>query len=175
MYVDPHLPRHITASLDKMLNAENAKTVTTAFDNIGKAAEAFAAIPARLEPTLARMPALTAKIDRDLDSVDAATTSVASTARRYEDLANSLQAPDGAITRLNATVDRVGTSVEGVTSDLELQTLPHLTAMTDEARLSLRAVKRTANSLTDRPQSILFGAPNAAPGPGEPGFVAPSK
>jgi phospholipid/cholesterol/gamma-HCH transport system substrate-binding protein len=166
---------HITASLDKMLNAENAKTVTTAFDNIGKAAEAFAAIPARLEPTLARMPAITAKIDRDLDSFNAASTSVTSTARRYEDLANSLQGPDGALTRLNATVDRVGSSVEGVTSDLELQTLPHLTAMTDEARLSLRAVKRTANSLTDRPQSILFGAANAAPGPGEPGFVAPSK
>jgi phospholipid/cholesterol/gamma-HCH transport system substrate-binding protein len=166
---------HITASLDKMLNAENAKTVTTAFDNIGKAAEAFAAIPARLEPTLARMPAITSKIDRDLDSFNAASTSVTSTAKRYEDLANSLQAPDGAITRLNATVDRVGSSVEGVTSDLELQTLPHLTAMTDEARLSLRAVKRTANSLTDRPQGILFGAPNATPGPGEPGFVAPSK
>ena len=47
--------------------------------------------------------------------------------------------------------------------------------MTDEAKLSLRAVKRTANSLTDRPQSILFGAPNATPGPGEPGFVAPNK
>ena len=65
--------------------------------------------------------------------------------------------------------------MQGVTSDLELQTLPHLTAMTDEARLSLRAVKRTANSLNDRPQSILFGGPNATPGPGEPGFVAPSK
>ena len=166
---------HITASLDKMLNPENAAKVTQAVDNIGKAAEAFAAIPAQLEPTIARLPALTTKIDRDLDSFGAASTSVASAAKRYDDLAASLQAPDGAITRLNTTVDQVGRSVQGVTSDLELQTLPHLTAMTDEAKLSLRAVKRTANSLTDRPQSILFGAPNATPGPGEPGFVAPNK
>jgi phospholipid/cholesterol/gamma-HCH transport system substrate-binding protein len=166
---------HITASLDKMLNAENAAKITGAVDNIGKAAEAFAAIPAQLEPTIARLPAITTKIDRDLDSFGAATTSVASAAKRYDDLAASLQAPDGAITRLNKTVDQVGRSVQGVTSDLELQTLPHLTAMTDEAKLSLRAVKRTANSLNDRPQSILFGAPNATPGPGEPGFVAPNK
>lgn len=166
---------HLTNSLDKMLNPENAAKVTDAVDNIGKAAEAFAAIPARLEPSIARLPAITAKLDRDLDSFGNATTNVASAAKRYEELANSLQAPDGAITQLNSTVSRVGRSVENVTNDLELQTLPHLTAMTDEAKLSLRAVKRTANSLNDRPQSILFGAPNATPGPGEPGFVAPNK
>ncbi|WP_332879037.1 MlaD family protein [Massilia sp. S19_KUP03_FR1] len=166
---------HITDSLDKMLNPENAAKITKAIDNIGNAAEAFAAIPARLEPTISRIPAITAKFDRDLDSFGSATTNVASAAKRYEDLAASLQAPDGAINRLNSTLTRVSASVDGVTSNLELQTLPHLTAMTDEAKLSLRAVKRTANSLTDRPQSILFGAPNATPGPGEPGFVAPNK
>jgi phospholipid/cholesterol/gamma-HCH transport system substrate-binding protein len=47
--------------------------------------------------------------------------------------------------------------------------------MTDEARGALRAVKQTATSLSDRPQSILFGAPSAQPGPGEPGFVPPTK
>ena len=66
-------------------------------------------------------------------------------------------------------------SLEGVTSNLEMETLPHLTAMTDEAKASLRAVKRTAHSLSDRPQSILFGSPNGQPGPGEPGFTAPAK
>jgi phospholipid/cholesterol/gamma-HCH transport system substrate-binding protein len=90
-------------------------------------------------------------------------------------MATSLQAPDGPIARLNTTVDRVGSSLEGVTSDLELQTLPHLTSMADEAKTSLRAVRRTANSLSDRPQGLLFGAPSAQPGPGEPGFVAPAK
>jgi phospholipid/cholesterol/gamma-HCH transport system substrate-binding protein len=72
-------------------------------------------------------------------------------------------------------MDRVGNSLEGVTSDLELQTLPHVNEMTDEAKSSLRAVKRTANSLSERPQSILFGSPDNRPGPGEPGFVPPTK
>jgi phospholipid/cholesterol/gamma-HCH transport system substrate-binding protein len=56
-----------------------------------------------------------------------------------------------------------------------MRTLPHLVEMTDEARISLRAVRRTVTNIGDRPQSILFGGPKAQPGPGEPGFVPPTK
>lgn len=159
---------HITESIDKLMSPENRQTIVGAFDNIGKAAAAYGKLPAKIEPTLDRLPALAAKLD-------AAADSVTSTARNYDRLATGLQAPDGPIARLNTTVDRVGTSLEGVTSDLELQTLPHLTEMTDEAKTSLRAIKRTANSLSDRPQGLLFGAPDAQPGPGEPGFAPPTK
>jgi phospholipid/cholesterol/gamma-HCH transport system substrate-binding protein len=158
----------ITASIDKLMSPENQQTIIGAFDNIGKAADAYGALPAKLEPTIERLPALAAKVDE-------LATSATATARNFNQLATALQAPDGPIARLNTTVDRVGSSLEGVTSDLELQTLPHLTEMTDEAKSSLRAVKRTATSLSDRPQGILFGAPSAQPGPGEPGFAPPTK
>jgi phospholipid/cholesterol/gamma-HCH transport system substrate-binding protein len=159
---------HITASIDKLMSPQNQKTIVGAFDNIGKAAAAYGALPAKLEPTLARLPGLTDKLDNLAGSATSA-------AHNFDQLATRLQAPNGPIARLNTTVDRVGTSLEGVTSDLELQTLPHVTAMTDEAKTSLRAIKRTATSLSDRPQSLLFGSPDAQPGPGEPGFVAPTK
>jgi phospholipid/cholesterol/gamma-HCH transport system substrate-binding protein len=158
----------ITASIDKLMSPENQQTIIGAFDNIGKAAEAYGALPAKLDPTLERLPALAGKVEELAASATA-------TSQNFNRLATSLQAPDGPIARLNTTVDRVGTSLEGVTSDLELQTLPHLTEMTDEAKSSLRAVKRTATSLSDRPQGILFGAPSAQPGPGEPGFAPPTK
>jgi phospholipid/cholesterol/gamma-HCH transport system substrate-binding protein len=159
---------HITASIDKLMSPENQQTIIGAFDNIGKAASAYGALPAKLEPTLDRLPALANKLD-------GLATSATSMTHNFDRLATGLQAPDGPIARLNTTVDRVGTSLEGVTSDLELQTLPHVTEMTDEAKTSLRAIKRTANSLSDRPQSLLFGSPDLQPGPGEPGFVAPTK
>jgi phospholipid/cholesterol/gamma-HCH transport system substrate-binding protein len=158
----------ITASIDKLMSPENQQTIIGAFDNIGKAADAYGAIPAKLGPTIDRLPALAVKIE-DL------ATSATATSRNFDRMATALQAPDGPIARLNSTVDRVGTSLEGVTNDLELQTLPHLNEMTDEAKSSLRAVKRTATSLSDRPQGILFGAPSAHPGPGEPGFAPPTK
>jgi phospholipid/cholesterol/gamma-HCH transport system substrate-binding protein len=165
----------IAEKIDQLVSPENQKVMIGAFENIGKAAAAYEAIPRQLEPTLARLPALTAKAEQSMASFNELSGSATRMTRNIDKLATNLQAPDGPLARLNTTIDRVGGSLEGVTSELELQTLPHLVTMTDEARTSLRAVKRTATSLSDRPQGLLFGAPDATPGPGEAGFVAPTK
>ncbi|MBC7683925.1 MAG: MCE family protein [Bdellovibrionales bacterium] len=166
---------HIAVQLDQMVSPVNQQVMLGAFDKVGKAADALGAIPKQLEPTLARMPQLTAKAEQSMASFNELSGSATKAVRNYDQLATSLQAPDGAISRLNSTVDRVGNSLEAVTSELEMQTLPHLVSMTDEARTSLRAVRRTANTLSDRPQSILFGGAGEHPGPGETGFVTPTK
>jgi phospholipid/cholesterol/gamma-HCH transport system substrate-binding protein len=158
----------ITTRIESLMSPENQKVMIGAFDKIGKTAEAYGAIPKQLEPTLARLPEMT----RSFNELSASATK---TVKNYDRLATTLQAPDGPITRLSQTVDRVGGSLEGVTSDLELETLPHVVSMTDQARTALRSVKRTSDSLSERPQSILFGAPSSTPGPGEPGFVAPTR
>lgn len=161
----------ITDGLNNILSKDNQDKLTGAFDSINKAAAAYAEIPQQLQPTLARLPALTNKIDQSLTSVNQLATSATGTVQSYGRLADSLQAPGGAIERATNAIG----SLEAVTSDLELQTLPHVVEMTDEARTSLRAVRRTVTGLGDRPQSLLFGAPAPQPGPGEPGFVPPTK
>lgn len=161
----------ITEQLNVLVGPENQAVIMGAFSSIDKTAQAYAAIPERLGPTLDRLPGLAAKMDTSLDSFNALSSSATSMTRNYDQLAIRLQAPDGPIERLNNAIGSLGAA----TSELELETLPHVVQMTDEARASLRAVKRTANSLSERPQSILFGAPGDAPGPGEPGFVPPTK
>jgi len=161
----------ITERMNILVSPENQATMIGAFASVDKAAQAYAAIPDRLNPTLERLPALTNKLDTSLDSFNALSSSATSMTRNFDSLATRLQSPDGPIERLNSTIGALGAA----TSELELETLPHVVQMTDEARASLRAVKRTANSFSDRPQSILFGAPGEAPGPGEPGFVPPTK
>ena len=161
----------ITEQLNTLVGPENQAVIVGAFASIDKTAQAYAAIPERLGPTLERLPGLAAKMDTSLDSFNTLSTSATSMTRNFDGLAIRLQAPDGPIERLNGAIGSLGAA----TSELELQTLPHVVQMTDEARASLRAVKRTANSLSERPQSILFGAPGDAPGPGEPGFVPPTK
>ena len=161
----------ITQRINNLMSDENQKVIIGAFDNISKAAEAYGEIPERLGPTIDRLPALAGKIDKSLTSFDTFAASATTTVRNYDRLATGLQAPDGPINRLN---DAIG-SLQGVTSDLEAETLPHLVRMTDEARTALRSVRRTSDAIGDRPQSILFGGPNTQPGPGEPGFVAPTK
>ncbi|GGE91114.1 MlaD family protein [Massilia psychrophila] len=165
----------ITSKVNAMLGPDNQKLMTDAFTKIGKTAEAYAQIPKQLEPTLKRLPELTDKAAQSMASLNELSASATRTTKNFDKLATTLQAPDGPIQRMAETIDRVGGSLEGVTSELELQTLPHVVAMTDEARTALRAVKRTATSLSDRPQGLLFGSGNASPGPGEPGFVAPTK
>lgn len=161
----------ITTSLDELLSPENRATMLGAFESVDRAADAYAAIPQRLDPVLNQLPSLITKVDRSMDSIDTLATSATSMTRNYDNLATRLQAPDGPIERLNSTIGALGAA----TSELELETLPHVVQMTDEARASLRAVRRTANSFSDRPQSILFGTPGDAPGPGEPGFAPPTK
>lgn len=161
----------ITTSLDELLSPENRATMLGAFESVDRAADAYAAIPQRLDPVLNRLPSLVTKVDRSMDSIDTLAASATSMTRNYDNLATRLQAPDGPIERLNSTIGALGAA----TSELELETLPHVVQMTDEARASLRAVRRTANSFSDRPQSILFGTPGDAPGPGEPGFAPPTK
>lgn len=154
----------ITASLDRLVSPENQQIMIGAFDNIGKAAAAYGEIPKRLGPTIDRLPALAAKLDQTAGSVNALATNA-------NGMVGDLRAPDGPISRMNAAIG----SLQGVTTGLEMKTLPQLNNVSDEATTTLRSVRRAANALTDRPQSILFGGPNAQPGPGEPGFTAPAK
>ncbi|HAV36681.1 MAG TPA: MCE family protein [Massilia sp.] len=161
----------ITTRINNLVSDENQKTIIGAFDNISKAAAAYGEIPQRLGPTIDKLPRLADKLEGSLESFDSFADSATATAKNYDRLATGLQAPDGPLNRLNGAID----SLTGVTADLEAETLPHVVRMTDEARTALRSVRRTADSLSDRPQSILFGAPSAQPGPGEPGFVAPTK
>ncbi|WP_426192119.1 MlaD family protein [Massilia sp. DWR3-1-1] len=165
----------ITTKLNNLMSDDNQKIMIGAFDKIGKTAEAYGAIPKQLEPTLKRLPELSAKAEQSLASFNELSGSATRMSKNIDRLATTLQAPDGPITRLTDTIDKVGGNLQDVTSDLTLETLPHVVSMTDEARISLRAVKRTANSLSDRPQGLIFGNSPATPGPGEAGFVAPTK
>ncbi len=165
----------LTAKVNQLVGPDNQKLMLGAFQDVSKAANAFAAIPRQLEPTLARLPELTARAQRSLDAVAGASADVSQTARSFDALSGRLQGPGGTLDKITGTVDRVGLSVEAITAGIELETLPQVTGLADEARSSMRVLKRTMEGLNERPQSILFGAPDAPPGPGEAGFAAPTQ
>ncbi len=157
----------VTDKLNTLLSPENQKTILAAFSDVSATVNEYKALPARLGPTIDKLPALVNKADTAIDSVN-------TLAQDVTRLSQSLQGPNGALDRITGAVDRTAMSVESVATGAQLETLPSITALTDETRSSMRAVRRTMNTLNDRPQSILFGAPAATPGPGEPGFTAPT-
>ena len=158
----------VSARLNQLLAPENQKTILAAFSDVSATATAYRQLPEQLQPTIAKLPALVDQAQSTLNSVNAFATDATR-------LTHKLQAQGGPIERLSGTVDRVGTSLEAVSSGVELDALPHVISLTDETRSSMRALRSTMDNLNDRPQSILFGAPGTPPGPGEAGYTAPTK
>jgi phospholipid/cholesterol/gamma-HCH transport system substrate-binding protein len=153
-----------TEELSKRANVflapENQKSMLAAFDKVSRAAAEIETIPRQLQPTLAKLPALTAEAHLSLASIE-------KLSKDMNKLTTQLQAPNGPIEKMTATVDQVGSTADKI----ELDLLP----LTHDLRSSLHSINRTMDTLNERPQSILFGSAAAAPGPGEAGFVAPTK
>lgn len=157
----------VAKRINTMLNPENQKAILAAVDNVGKAASEIGAIPRQLQPTLAKLPAVTSQAQQALRSLDILSKDASALANSLNGLTTKLQAPGGTIATITDTAERLG----AVADRLEHDTLP----LANDARSSIRALNRTLDSLSERPQSVLFGAPAIAPGPGEAGFVAPLK
>jgi phospholipid/cholesterol/gamma-HCH transport system substrate-binding protein len=150
----------VTKRINNLLEPANQQAILTAFDSINKAATQIETIPRQLQPTLAKLPALTTQAQQTLSALNALSNNL-------NGMATTLQAPDGPIAKIATTAEQVGTAAD----KLEHETLP----LVNDARSTIRALNRTLDNLSERPQSVLFGAPMTAPGPGEPGFAAPSK
>lgn len=157
----------VARRVNDMLNPDNQQAILAAFNSVNKAAAEIETIPRQLQPTLAKLPAMTAQAQQTLNSLNTLSKDASVLAGSLNTMTGKLQEPGGTISIINNAAERIG----AVAGKLEHETLP----LADDARSSLRALNRTLDGLSERPQSVLFGSPKIAPGPGEPGFSTPSK
>jgi phospholipid/cholesterol/gamma-HCH transport system substrate-binding protein len=158
----------LTRRLNSLLSPANQKVMLTAFENINKTAVDFQAIPQQMAPTLEKMPAMADQAHRALGSLATLSTQASALTGQLTSLANGLQAPQGP---LSSMLKSIGAAADR----LEFETLPRVNSLVDDAQALMRPLNRSITNLNERPQSILFGAPTVAPGPGESGFSAPSQ
>lgn len=149
----------ITKQINNLLAPANQQAILDAFDNISKASNELGNIPRQLQPTLAKLPALTTQAQQTLGSLNTLSKDISA-------LTNALRAEEGPLELVGNAAAQVGSAAD----KLEHETLP----LMNDARSSLRALNRTLDSISERPQSVLFGSPDVAPGPGEAGFSAPT-
>lgn len=155
----------VARRVNTLLADENQKTVLNAFESLSRAADELESIPRRLQPTLARLPALTDQAQQTLGALQGLAGDARQLTGNLDTTITALRAPDGALSKIADSADQVG----AVAGRLEHETLP----LANDVRSSVRALTRALNQLGERPQSVLFGAPVPAPGPGEPGFAPP--
>lgn len=153
----------LTVRMNQLLGDENQKRFTSALDNLGTAAADASQLAKRLDSTVA------ARVDPALASVQKSADQVGRTAADFSQTARRLNEKDGPIDRLAVGTEALSHAADSFNS----ATLPRINRVTEETSRAVRQLGRTANTINDNPQSLIFGAGAVAPGPGEPGFTAP--
>lgn len=159
----------VAGRVNQLLGDDNQRRLAQALENISRTAEATNKLVTRFDATVERRldPAL-AEATTALQAVRSSAAAVERTADEFARTAQVLNAPDGPVQQLTAGARSLTQASETFSSG----TLPHIQRMTDEASRTLRDLRRTANNLTENPQSLVYGSGTPLPGPGEPGFAA---
>lgn len=159
-----------TERFNALLTPANQSSMIAAFDQVSKTAQAYESIPQQLNPALEKLPALTGQMEQTLASIATVSQQAVLFADNLNLLTRKLQAPDGALAKITNSAQQLST----LAGNVEQDALPRVNLLTSEARSSVRALNRSLDKFNEQPQSILFGTPQAAPGPGEAGFTAPA-
>jgi phospholipid/cholesterol/gamma-HCH transport system substrate-binding protein len=153
----------LTGRMNQLLGDDNQKRFASALDNLGTAAADASQMAKRLDATVsARVDPAMVSVQKSADEVGKAASDFSQTARR-------LNEKDGPMDRLAEGTQALSHAADSFNS----ATLPRINRVTEETSRAVRQLGRTASTITDNPQSLIFGGGSVAPGPGEPGFVAP--
>ena len=161
--------------VNQLLSADNQHSLMNAINHIGQAAaelqqlsaQARNSLPALAQSSQETLDIVKTTAKRVGDSADAARTS----ARAFQRVTERMYAPDGTLDRLSQGADIL--IATGQT--LRVNTLPRVDQAVLDAARTTRQLGDLTQALTDNPQALLLGKPGMAPGPGEPGFVAPAR
>ena len=149
--------------IDQLLGDGNQKRVANALDNLNQAATRTGELAQELDHTLKQ------RVDPALAEAKTTLQSVRNSSNEFGRTAQRLNAPDGPVDRLAQGTQ----SLSHAADSFNAATLPRINRVTDETSRAVRTLGRTATSIGDNPQSLIYGNGPIAPGPGEPGFVAP--
>ena len=170
---------NILAQLDEtarrvnlLLAPANQQYLMAALASLDQAAASIKQLSAesgRLLPQLVQDADATLKTMKDAsvrvgESADEARRS----ARAFRTVTERMNVEGGTLDQLavgSATLANTGQSLTSAT-------LPRVNRALEDAARSARQLSRTAGTLGDNPQSLIFGNAPITPGPGEPGFSA---
>lgn len=130
----------------------------------------------RFNRTLANVEAVSAK----LDAIPAAAVEARLTLKRadgliadLDGLTKALKQRVNTLDRLAESAERIGKAGEAIGVELSSSTLPKLDHALDNTTRATDKLGTLLDDISSQPQSLLFGKPEAPPGPGETGFTAP--
>jgi phospholipid/cholesterol/gamma-HCH transport system substrate-binding protein len=160
----------VTRRINAMLHDKRQQELFAAVGALRTAAERVGLLAQGLEPAAAALPAIAADTRKVLASADGLMQSATA---MTEDVRAKLASIDAAALSLKLNADKVGSTADDLSlaaRALARETTPSLARLIAEASRGSRGATRLIERIADEPQSLLFGASAARPGPGEPGF-----
>lgn len=146
--------RLLLRNTNDVLNDDNRRRLGVTLDQLVKASTRANAVLAQTEKLLA----------------DDNITALAAAARQAGPLAAETRQLVQQLTHLSGRIEGVLGPTAAASGD---SLVPRLKEMSGELSATSRQLRQLLQLLEDAPQSLVFGAPPAPPGPGESGFTPP--
>ncbi|MDQ7980235.1 MlaD family protein [Paraburkholderia sp. SARCC-3016] len=161
----------VAGDVDELLSPDMRKQIAATVVSLQQAADGVTALTQQIAPTAGKLPGTVDQLNQTLASTNQLITSLNKSDGPLETNLNKVgtaaQQAGDALTAMNA-------SLQEMSSRVGYDTLPKVNSLADDVRTAVRSVDRAANTFSESPRSILFGAPSEAPGPGENGFSWPA-
>lgn len=155
--------------INKLLADENQAILKQTLINLQEATRKVGQLTDEIQPMAKGFTALSADGRRTLSNADGMLNNVGTLAA---DINKKLEVVD----RVARNVDQIAQSAERIghtAGAIEAQTVPRLNTLLEDSARGMRTIDKVSERIGEEPASVLFGAPPALPGPGEPGFAAP--
>jgi len=156
--------------INKLLDDDNQKVLKQTLVNLQDAAKKIGQLTDEVQPAAKGIATLAVDGRRSLARADDMMGNVGKLAA---DINKKLDAVD----QIAKSADQIAQSAERVSHSVtavETHTLPRLNTLLDDAARGIRTLDKVTEKIGDEPASVLFGAPPAPAGPGEPGFAGPA-
>lgn len=175
--------------VNQLLSQDNQKVLIGAVQDLGESAAKVGAMSQRMQaiadaqfgPQRTDIPALVKDTRNTMTALQGTASELNKTAqettRAASAAASAVNSLSTKVTEKGGVLDQVSSgsaALSATAQSFNASTLPRLTRAADDTAKTARSLNNVANSLSDNPQSLIYGNGNTTPGPGEPGFAAPA-
>ncbi|SDV48363.1 MlaD family protein [Chitinasiproducens palmae] len=162
----------LLTNLQALSDQETRQRMLDTAASIQHAADRFGALAEQLRPVVGQLPETVSQLNQTLASTRALTATLN---RSDGPLFTNLNRAGLAAERASVSLQNLDRTVAELSGRVGYDTLPRLNSLSDDVRAATRSVTRAADLVGGNPRTLLFGAPPASPGPGEPGFHWPAE
>jgi phospholipid/cholesterol/gamma-HCH transport system substrate-binding protein len=167
-----------TKRINVLLGDENQVRFSDLLDNLNRAADETSALTRSMNQTLQQQvmpavqefPGMARDARRAMQALEQAGNSAGALADDVRQLTQTVQAPGGVLDQINTGTQSMARTLER----FDRATLPALDKAASDVSAAARQLGSAVSGVSENPQSLIYGPAPTAPGPGEPGFVAPA-